>query len=156
GSRTMTAGRSTMRRHLIAAVAASASVVFAAPAAADKASDTLRIVWRNAIPTVDPYYNQLRVGLIVAHHYLDTLVYRDPEDFKIKPQLAKSWKLVDDTTLELELRDDVKFHNGDKFGADDVVYTLNTVSSPEGKVIVPSNYNWIAKTEKTGEHSVRI
>src|SRR5205814_1841654 len=160
GSRTMTRDlreRTIMkRRHLIAAIAALASITFAAPAAADKASDTLRIVWRDAIPNIDPYYNQLRVGLIVAHHYLDTLVYRDPEDFKIKPQLAKSWKLVDDTTLELELRDDVKFHNGDKFGADDVVYTLNTVSSPEGKVIVPSNYNWIAKTEKTGEHSVRI
>ena len=40
-------------------------------------------MWRDAIPNIDPYYNQLRVGLIVAHHYLDTLVYRDPEDFKI-------------------------------------------------------------------------
>src|SRR5436305_8104077 len=144
------------RCHAIVSVAALAVVIGAAPAAAEKASDNLRIVWRDALPNVDPYYNQLRVGLVVAHHYMDTLVYRDPEDFKIKPQLAKSWTLLDDTTLELELRDDVKFHNGDKFGADDVVYTLNTVSSPEGKVIVPSNYNWIAKTEKTGEHSVRI
>jgi peptide/nickel transport system substrate-binding protein len=142
------------RRHLIVA----ALLAFtAAPAAfAEKATDTLRIVWRDAIPNIDPYYNQLRVGLIVAHHYLDTLVYRDPVDFKIKPQLAKSWKLVDDLTIEFELRDDVKFHNGDKFTADDVVYTISTVSSPDGKVIVPSNYNWIAKAEKLGDYAVRV
>ena len=145
-----------MKRQLIGTIAALGLLAVAAPAAAEKASDTLRVVWRDAIPNLDPYYNQLRVGLIVAHHFMDTLVYRDPEDFKIKPQLAKSWKLVNDTTIEFELRDDVKFHNGDKFTADDVVYTINTVSSPEGKVIVPSNYNWIAKAEKIGEHAVRV
>ena len=79
-------------RHLCAIFALLAAATFASPAAAEKATDTLRIVWRNAIPNVDYYYNPLRVGLILAHHYLDTLVYRDPEDFKIKPQLAKSWK----------------------------------------------------------------
>jgi peptide/nickel transport system substrate-binding protein len=142
-------------RILAASLAVLASLA-SAPAHAEKATDTLRIVWRDAIPTVDPYYNQLRVGLIVAHHYLDTLVYRDPEDFKIKPQLAKSWKQVNDTTIEFELRDDVTFHNGDKFSADDVVYTINTVSSPEGKVVVPSNYNWIAKAEKLSDYAVRI
>jgi peptide/nickel transport system substrate-binding protein len=142
------------RRYLIAFV--TALLAFSTPVWAEKATDNLRIVWRDAIPNIDPYYNQLRVGLIVAHHYLDTLVYRDPEDFKIKPQLAKSWKLVDDLTLEFQLRDDVTFHNGDKFTADDVVYTINTVSSPEGKVIVPSNYNWIARAEKIDDHAVRI
>jgi peptide/nickel transport system substrate-binding protein len=142
-------------RHLLALLAGLAAA-FASPATAEKATDTLRIVWRDAIPNIDPYYNQLRVGLIVAHHYLDTLVYRDPEDFKIKPQLAKSWKLVDDTTMEFELRDDVKFHNGDKLTADDVVYTINTVASPDAKVSVPSNYNWIAKAEKIGDYSVRV
>jgi peptide/nickel transport system substrate-binding protein len=143
-------------RCLIISFAALAALVCSAPARAEKASDNLRIVWRDALRNVDPYYSQLRVGLVVAHHYLDTLVYRDPEDFKIKPQLAKSWKLLDDTTIEFELRDDVKFHNGDRFTADDVVYTINTVISPESKVTLPSNVNWIAKAEKIGEFSLRI
>jgi peptide/nickel transport system substrate-binding protein len=144
------------RCHALVSVAALAVLIGAAPAAAEKASDNLRIVWRDALPNVDPYYNQLRVGLVVAQHYLDTLVYRDPEDFKIKPQLAKSWTLLDDRTIAFELRDDVKFHNGDRFTADDVVYTINTVISPEGKVTLPSNVNWIAKAEKIGEFSLRI
>ena len=136
--RNMRQGDAMRPRHLFAIFAALAVASVASPAAAEKATDTLRIVWRNAIPNVDYYYNPLRVGLIVAHHYLDTLVYRDPEDFKIKPQLAKSWKMLDDTTIEFELRDDVKFHHGDKFTADDVVYTINTVISPDSKVSVPA------------------
>jgi ligand-binding sensor protein len=47
-------------RHLFAALVALAAATCASPATADKASDTLRIVWRNAIPNVDPYYNQLQ------------------------------------------------------------------------------------------------
>jgi len=50
----------------------------------------------------------------------------------------------------------VKFHNGDPFSADDVVYTLNTVSAPDSKVSVPSNVNWIERAEKLGDHKVRV
>jgi peptide/nickel transport system substrate-binding protein len=55
--------------HLFAVLAALAVGIFAPPAMAEKATDTLRIVWRNAIPNVDYYYNPLRVGLIVATGY---------------------------------------------------------------------------------------
>ena len=41
-----------------------------------------------------------------------------------EPMLATKWEQVDDTTFELWLRDDVYFHNGEKFTADDVVYSL--------------------------------
>ena len=42
---------------------------------------------------------------------------RDPETFAIRPLLATSWKYVDDTTLELELRKGVKFQDGSAFSA---------------------------------------
>ena len=125
------------------------------PAHAQKSADTLRIAWRNAIPNVDFYYNSLRTGLIVAHHVWDTLIYRDPETFQLKPQLATSWKYVDDTTLEFELRPGVKFHDGSPFGADDVVYTVNSVLNDK-QVAVPSNFSFIAGVEKTGDMTVQI
>ena len=65
----------------------------------------LRVAWRDGIPDVDFYYNTLRTGLIIQHHVWDTLVYRDPETFQIKPLLATSWRNVDDTTIEFTLRD---------------------------------------------------
>src|ERR1700709_860890 len=68
-----------------------------APASAQKSADTLRITWRDAIPDVDPYYNSLRTGMVVAFHAFDCLVYRDPPTLEIKPALATAWKQVDDT-----------------------------------------------------------
>ena len=146
------AGRVRLTALLLAAAAAMAG----GAAQAEKASDTLRVVWRDAIPNVDPYYNTLRTGLIFQQHTMDGLVYRDPDSFEIKPLLASAWKWVDALTLDLTLREGVTFHNGDKFSADDVVYTLNLVSSPDAKVSVPSNYSWIDKAEKIGDYHVRV
>jgi peptide/nickel transport system substrate-binding protein len=133
-----------------------ATGIFTMPALAQKSADTIRIVLRDAVTNVDPYYNQLRTGVVLSHHAWDGLVYRDPDTFQSKPLLATSWKLVDDKTIDFELRRGVKFHNGDDFTADDVVYTLNLVSSPDSKVSTPANVSWIAKAEKLGDHSVRL
>ncbi len=125
------------------------------PAAAQKSADTLRVVWRDAVPNVDPYYNSQRTGLILAHHAWDTLIYRDPETFQLKPLLATSWRYADDTTIEFELRSGVTFHDGSAFTADDVVYTINTVLADK-QVSVPSNFNFIAGAEKIDDLHVRI
>ena len=37
-----------------------------------------------------------------------------------EPELATEWKWLDNTTLNIKLRDDVYFHNGEKMTADDV------------------------------------
>ncbi len=127
----------------------------APPASAQKSANTLRIAWRDAIPDVDPYYNQLRTGLVLAHQAWDTLIYRDPDTFQIKPLLATSWKQTDDTTWEFELRSGVTFHDGSPFTADDVVYTINTVLTDK-QVAVPSNYAYLAGAEKIDDLHVRV
>jgi peptide/nickel transport system substrate-binding protein len=128
----------------------------AAPASAQKSTDTLRVVFRDAVPNIDPYYNNQRTGLILQHTGWDQLVYRDPTTFEIKPLLATEWKWIDATTLDFTLRQGVKFHDGSLFSADDVVYTINIIASPDSKVSTPSNYSWIEKAEKTGDYSVRV
>ncbi len=132
------------------------SMLAGAPAVAQKSADTMRIVFRDAVTDVDPYYNQLRTGLVIAHQAWDTLVYRDPDTFAPKPLLATAWKVVDDTTIEFTLRHGVTFHNGDAFTADDVVYTFNLVSAPDSKISTPSNANWIEKAEKIDDFTVRV
>lgn len=128
----------------------------ASPAAAQKSADTLRVTMRDALPNIDPYYNNLRTGVVMSHQGWDGLVYRNPETFKLEPLLATGWKLPDTTTIEFTLRPGVKFHDGSPFTADDVIYTLNLVSDPMSKVSTPANYNWIERAEKTGEMSVRV
>ncbi len=120
-----------------ALMAAAVTLAGAPPAAAQKTADTLRITWRDAIPDVDPYYNSLRTGMVVAFQAFDCLIYRDPETLEMKPALATAWKQVDETTLEFTLREGVTFQNGDPFTADDVVYTINTVISDK-QVAIPA------------------
>ena len=146
-----------MQRGLLLAGAILAGLVGGAmPSWAQKSADTLRIAWRDAIPDVDPYDNALHSGLVLAHQAWDTLVDRDPVTFTIEPLLATSWKWVDPTTLEFTLRQGVTFQNGDPFTADDVVYTIDTITAPDSKVSVPSNFAWIAGAAKIDAYHVEI
>lgn len=141
---------------LAAGAVAAPALVAGREASAQRNADTLRVVFRDAVPNIDPYYNNQRTGLILGHQAMDGLVHRDPETFNIVPALATEWKWVDPTTLEFETRAGVKFHDGSDFGPDDVVYTLNFVSKPEARVSTPSNYGWIDRAEKAGERRVRL
>jgi peptide/nickel transport system substrate-binding protein len=146
-----------LRRDLLLGGGAAATALGAAgPALAQKPADTLRLAMRSGLPNIDPYYNNIRTGLIMAHHAWDTLVHRDPDSFEIRPLLATAWRFTDPTTLEMELRRGVRFHDGSDFSAEDVVYTLNLVSSPEARVSTPSNYAWIERAEALESHKVRI
>ncbi|KAF0118204.1 MAG: peptide/nickel transport system substrate-binding protein [Xanthobacteraceae bacterium] len=128
----------------------------AAPAEAQKRQNTIRFAYDQVPENVDPYFNNVRIGVIIAHQVWDTLIYRDPKTNEYKGQLATAWRWVDDRTLELDLRRGVKFHNGAEFTADDVVYTLNFVANPANRSTTQSNVNWIERVEKVDSHKVRI
>ncbi len=138
------------------ALVAASSLAVIPSARAEKATDTLRIQFIDAVPNIDMYFNSQRTGLILAHQAWDMLVHRDPATFEIKPSLATEWRFAEDNSLELKIRQGVKFHDGSPLSADDVVYTLNMAANPESKVATPSNYAWIDKAEKTGDFSVTI
>lgn len=121
----------------------------------DTQRDVIRITWRDALASVDPYYNQLRTGLVLSQHGWDTLIYNDPDSFVLKPLLALRWKAQDDTTIDFDLRPGVTFHNGDPFTADDVVYTIQTVLADD-KVALPSNFAYLAGATKLDELRVRV
>lgn len=145
------------KRRLAPWIAAAAAVIAsAAPAVAQKSKDELRPIWRNVIPNGDSYYNGLRDGIVFAHHVWDHLIERDPETFAYKPGLATEWKWVDDVTLDLTLRQGVRFHDGSPFGAEDVVRTLNYVADPANKALYQRNTNWIKTAEQLDGHKVRI
>jgi peptide/nickel transport system substrate-binding protein len=134
-----------------------AATALATPAVAGKADNSVRFAFTGgAIPNLDPYFNTLLMGTVLADQVWDTLVYRDPETGEYKGALATAWHQVDNRTLEFELRRGVKFHNGAEFGADDVVYTLNFVSNPDNKAVQLSLVRWIDHVEKLDNYRVRI
>jgi peptide/nickel transport system substrate-binding protein len=135
---------------------AAALVLATLPAEAGKSDDTLNIALNKAIENYDQYFNTAREGIVFARQVWDNLLDRDPRSGEYKPLLAKSYRWVDPLTLDFELREGIVFHNGAKFDADDVVYTLNFVSDPANKVLTQENVSWIKSVEKTGSYAVRI
>jgi peptide/nickel transport system substrate-binding protein len=126
-----------------------------APAVADRSNNTVVFAHVNILESADVYFNTVSSGNILAFQIWDTLIYRDPVSGDYKPSLATSWRWADETTLELDLRRGVKFHNGEEFDADDVVHTLNFVTDPKNAISL-DYATWIAGAEKVDKYKVRI
>jgi peptide/nickel transport system substrate-binding protein len=138
------------------ALALLALAIAAAPLLAGKKDDTLRWASDREVENVDAYYNSAREGILIARYTWDTLLDRDVKTGEYKPLLAKSIRWVNDTTIDAELREGITFHNGEKFDADDVVFTFNYVTDPANKVVTTTNVGWIKNAEKLGTYKVRI
>jgi len=132
------------------------SVAFSGNALAQKSKDTLRIAFTDPISKVDLVYDPKPEIALTARIVYDGLVFFDDFTGKFHPLLAKSWKRISPTVMEFNLRDDVKFHDGSEFDADDVVYTINWLINPKTRIRFKTNYIWISKVEKLSKYKVRI
>ncbi|WBU58341.1 ABC transporter substrate-binding protein [Paracoccus sediminicola] len=123
---------------------------------ADKANDTLRAAFTKELESVDSYFNSAREGVVLQRAIWDGLIYADPQTGEYTGNLATDWEWIDDTTLELKLREGVTFHDGSAFNADDVVYTVNFVADESNGAVTQRNVNWMESAEKIDDFTVRI
>jgi peptide/nickel transport system substrate-binding protein len=126
------------------------------PAFAGKSDDTLHYAVNDWWSTLDPYQFPLDEAAVFFRDVYETLISYDERAHKFVPRLAKAWRQIDDKTFEFDLRDDVKFHNGDKFDADDVVATINFIGDPKTTLRFKKLYDWVEKVEKLGPYKVRV
>jgi peptide/nickel transport system substrate-binding protein len=86
----------------------------------------LRVAVGGQITTLDPHFVDLSPNNALAAHIFDRLVIRD-ENAGLKLSLAESWRVIDATTWEFNLRKNVRFHDGSIFTAEDVVASFDRV-----------------------------
>ena len=67
-----------------------------------------------------------------------------------RPQLAASWKNLDNLTWEIKLRKGVVFHNGAPFTADDVIFTWDRVPN------VPNSPNSFSQFTRNVEKIIKV
>lgn len=106
--------------------------------------------------TLDPgkYFSTANIQMGYSVH--DVLVNRDAE-LKAQPWLATSWEANDDaSSWVFDLRDDVEFHDGSKFGADDVIYTITRYNREDSEAPAKSFLSQITSIDKLSEHQVRF
>jgi len=93
----------------------------------------------------------------VSQHVFDSIIWADSEQ-NMMPALAKSWKITNAwTDMEFLLRDDVTFHNGDKFTAEDIKFSIDTYLRPELKYLFrPLWQRNIKSVDVLGPYHIRI
>jgi len=137
---------------LVGAVA----LLAADPVSAQKAKDTLRVAANDQFSVLSPYDLPLdEAGPFSDEIYSPMMVFNEHTS-KYMPELAKSWRHVDDLTLEFELRDDIVLHSGKKFDADDIIASINYTIDPQTKLRSKNRYTWIKSVEKLGPYTFRV
>ncbi|MDR2100714.1 MAG: peptide-binding protein [Campylobacteraceae bacterium] len=104
---------------------------------------------------INPILSTDSVSGELAQYIFNSLITYD-ENASIKPELAKSYRFLDNKTLLFTLRDDVFWSDGVKFGAQDVVFTYETIISP--KVFTPyaDSFKHIQKVEALDNLSIKV
>jgi len=104
---------------------------------------------------LDPTMNLSSIRATVGVSLFDSLVGRD-RDNRIVPELAESWKLLNDTTWQFKLRRGVVFHNGEPFNAEAVRFTIERVLDPNQKSPNRANIGEIVRVEALDDLTVNI
>ncbi|MGK6313489.1 ABC transporter substrate-binding protein [Neorhizobium sp. DT-125] len=135
------------RKMLLGTIAAAMAV----PLAANAEAADFKFAGPLDAYTLDPHAVSNTLIFAVLANVYEPLVRRGA-DQKLEPALATDWKQIDGTTWEFNLRQGVKFSNGNPFTADDVVFSL-TRGQAGG---IKANLNSIASIEKIDDYKVRI
>jgi len=126
------------------------------------ASGTVVVAMGAAPVSLDPADHRSRESETVIRNMFDGLVTRDTSS-GVHMQLAESMEWADEQTLNIKLREGVKFHDGTEMTADDVVFTFERVinenaieypephTSPRKGLIAP-----LESIEKTGDYTVTM
>jgi peptide/nickel transport system substrate-binding protein len=79
--------------------------------------------------TLDPHSQNTGTVTMVTQQVYDALVGRRP-DLRPAPGLATEWRQVEPTRWRFTLRQGVRFHEGEGFGPEDVVFSIQRALAP--------------------------
>ena len=127
----MTVGFESLVRKLkqAGAIASVAGLAVLSSVPSHAAGKTFRFAFQGELKAVDIHALNESFSLGVLSNVYEGLVRRNAE-MKLEPALAESWETPEPTRWRFHLRKGVKFHNGEDFTADDVVFSADRVRSP--------------------------
>ncbi|MCI8417396.1 MAG: ABC transporter substrate-binding protein [Lachnospiraceae bacterium] len=106
------------------------------------------------IDDFNPQTNQTLVFLnTLTFNCYECLMHYD-ENMDFAMDLATEYEMVDDTTYVFKLREGVKFHNGEDFTAEDVVYTMNYIQDENNAAWRAPQYTALDSVTADNEYQV--
>ncbi len=114
-------------------------------------AETLKFAFQGTYNQLDPYNLNETFSLSMHGNVYEGLVRRSA-DLKIEPALATRWEVIEPTRWRFHLRKDVKFHNGNDFNADDVIFSADRVRAEGSDLTVVLGAG--VKVEKVDDYTV--
>jgi peptide/nickel transport system substrate-binding protein len=128
----------------------------ATPDAVPSGDATTLVLVADEITTLEPYRMvNVHPDGSVASHLWDTLTLLNDE-LVVEPHLAQSWRLVNNFTWELTLRQDVTFHNGEPLDAQAVRFSIERAKAMPGSLETFAQDVDLEGVEVVGDHTVRL
>lgn len=104
------------------------------------------------LPWTATHFSSVRV----LENVYGTLTELD-EELNVVPGLAESWETSEDgLTVTFDLREDVTFHDGTEFDAEDVVASYNAIQDEETAAVSATYLAAVDEVEATDSHTVTI
>lgn len=96
-----------------------------------------------------------------ASHEIAAFVYNglvsNDKDLALKGELAESWEISEDNLkITFHLRDDVKWHDGEPFTADDVIFTYNFMLDPNTPTPYDDDYRRVKSIHAPDKYTVVV
>jgi peptide/nickel transport system substrate-binding protein len=113
--------------------------------------DVVTMAMTSAADTLNPYNISGNYGDVIFDQIFDHLVYVTM-DGKFLPRLADSWEMSDDYTVAtFKLNKNVKWHDGEPFTAEDLVFTAQLVTN---KDVISNRRNYFSSVAGTDDNGV--
>ena len=108
-----------------------------------------------SIVSLDPHAFSDRASETVGRNMFDALFTRTRTNQAV-PELADAFQWIDDKTVEIKLKKNVTFHNGDPFTADDVAFSFERVMKQD--IGAPRRFatTGITNVVKVDDYTVRL
>lgn len=154
-----------MRFKKLAAVLLAASIitgVFVSCGGAKESGEKTGVTQENKNTLVYASSDYTSINPVLFEHgEINTLIFdgltEHDKDNKITPGLAEKWEWNEkDKTYRFHLRKDVKWHDGEKFDANDVKFTIEAIKDPKNSSEIASNYDEIKEVKIIDDYTVDI
>jgi peptide/nickel transport system substrate-binding protein len=104
---------------------------------------------------LDPRYATDANGVRIGNLIYNSLLRADPQS-RLRPELAESLRLINDRTYAIDIREDVKFQNGQPLTAADVKFTYESILDPNNHSPKRGNLKLLRAIEQTGAYQLRF
>ena len=83
-------------------------------------------------------------------------LFKYDKDGNPSVDLAKSYEFKSETTLIIKLRDDVLWHDGEKFTAKDVIFTYEKIIDPKVFNSIKSNFQQVQSVKALDDYTIEV